>query len=174
MKITKTQLSQLIKEEMNKVLEEDQGAFVRGAKGAGQDTISVDKIRISPGGNFKAKVSSAQLEKPLRIAGQLDHNSTALLQQAGALEKSKEITPFQKELNDKLGEIIGVYDGAELPPSLSTMKGLFNDGKHSEVKDAITDYWNELLNYHKKTGIRLQHKVTTEFNALNTLLRKMD
>ena len=175
MKITKTQLKRIIKEALEAVTEEDaQGAFVRGAKGAGQDTISVDKIRISPGGNFKAKVSSAQLEKPLRIAGQLDKDSTALLQQAGALEKSKEITPLQKELNDVLGEIIGAYQGAELPPAISTLKGLFNDGKHAESKDKIIDLWNALLNYHNKTGTRLQHRVTVDFNTLNTLLRKMD
>ena len=175
MKITKQQLYNIIKEEFAAVLEQDaQGMFARGAKGAGQDPISVDKIRISPGGNFKAKVSGTQLEKPLRIAGQLDQNSTALLQQAGALEKSKAITPFQKELNDVLGEIISAYDGAELPSALSTLKGLFNDGKHSEVKGAITDYWEELLRHHQKTGIRLQHKVVTAFNTLNTLLRKMN
>tara|TARA_R110002110_G_C13116862_1_gene687463 strand:- start:106 stop:627 length:522 start_codon:yes stop_codon:yes gene_type:complete len=172
MKITKEQLAQIIKEELTSVVAEDQGAFLRGAAGAGQDTISVDKIRISSDGSFKAKISSAQLEKPLRVAGQLDHNSTALLQQAGALEKAK-ITPIQKELNDKLAEMISAYDGAEVPPALAELKQLFDDGKHVEVKGAITDYWNELLEYHRKSGYRLQHQITTGFNTLNTLLRKM-
>jgi len=171
MKITKTQLKRIIKEEIEAVIEEDaQGAFIRGAKGAGQDTISVDEFQISPDGSFKAKVRSAQLEEALSIAGQLDEDSTALLQQAGALEKSKEITPLQKELNGVLGEMIGYYDGAELPSALSTMKGLFNNGKHSEVKGAITDYWEELMSHHQKTGRRLQHQVTTAFNKLNALL----
>jgi hypothetical protein len=174
MKITKTQLKRIIKEELEAVTEEDaQGGFIRGAQGAGKDVISVDKIRISSDGSFKAKVSSAQLEKPLRVAGQLDHNSTALLQQAGALEKAK-ITPLQKELNDKLAEMISAYDGAEVPPPLSIMKGLFDDGKHEESKGKITNLWNALLKYHQKTGTRLQHQITTIFNEINTLLRKMD
>ena len=174
MKITKTQLKRIIKEEFEAVTEEDaQGGFIRGAQGAGKDVISVDKIRISSDGSFKAKVSSAQLEKPLRVAGQLDHNSTALLQQAGALEKAK-ITPLQKELNDKLAEMISAYDGAEVPPPLSIMKGLFDDGKHEESKGEITDLWNKLLKYHQRTGTRLQHQITTIFNEINTLLRKMD
>ncbi len=72
--------------------------MVRGAKGAGQRQISVEKIRISPDGSFKARLSSAALEKPIRVAGKLDHNSTALLQQASALEAPKELTGAAKEM----------------------------------------------------------------------------
>jgi|TARA_R110001599_G_C11798322_1_gene614566 hypothetical protein len=172
MKITKEQLAQIIKEELTSVVAEDQGAFLRGAAGAGQDTISVDKIKISSDGSFKAKVSSAQLEKRITVAGQLDQNSTALLQQAGALEKAK-TTPIQKELNDKLDEMISAYDGAEVPPSLSTLKGLFNAGEHAEAMGEIQNHWEKLLKYHQRKGTRLQHKITTGFNTINTLLRKM-
>ena len=65
MKITKQQLYNITKEEFAAVLEQDaQGMFARGAKGAGADEISVEKIRIAPDGSFKARLSSASLEKP--------------------------------------------------------------------------------------------------------------
>ena len=174
MKITKTQLKRIIKEELASITEEDaQGAFVRGAKGAGKDRIKSREITVDPNGAFKANLISKAFDGELKVAGQLDQNSLRTLQQAGALEQAK-ITPLQKELNDSLDGIISAYQGSELPPPLSILKGLFNDGKHAESKDKITDLWNALLAYHNKTGTRLQHRVTTEFNTLNTLLRKMD
>ena len=174
MKITKTQLKRIIKEALEAVTEEDaQGAFVRGAKGAGKDRIKSREITVDPNGAFKANLISKAFDGELKVAGQLDQNSLRTLQQAGALEQAK-ITPLQKELNDSLDGIISAYQGSELPPPLSILKGLFNDRKHAESKDQITDLWNALLAYHNKTGTRLQHRVTTEFNTLNTLLRKMD
>jgi len=174
MKITKTQLKRIIKEELEAVTEKDaQGAFVRGAKGAGRDRIKSREITVAPNGAFKANLISKAFDGELKVAGQLDQNSLRVLQQAGALEQAK-ITPFQRELNNALDEIISAYDGADLPPPLSILKGLFNDGKHAESKDQITDLWNALLRYHNKTGTRLQHSVTNKFNELNTLLRKMD
>ena len=69
MKITKQELYNIIKEEFAAVLEQDaQGMFARGAKGAGADEISVEKIRIAPDGSFKARLSSAAMEKPIRVA----------------------------------------------------------------------------------------------------------
>ena len=174
MKITKTQLKRIIKEELASITEEDaQGAFVRGAKGAGKDRIKSREITVDPNGAFKASLISKACDGELKVAGQLDQNSLRSLQQAGALEQAK-ITPLQKELNDSLDGIISAYQGSELPPPLSILKGLFNDGKHAESKDKITDLWNALLKHHNKTGTRLQHRVTVDFNTLNTLLRKMD
>ena len=174
MKITKTQLKRIIKEELASITEEDaQGAFVRGAKGAGKDRIKSREITVDPNGAFKANLISKAFDGELKVAGQLDQNSLRTLQQAGALEQAK-ITPLQKELNDSLDGIISAYQGSELPPPLSILKGLFNDGKHAESKDKITDLWNALLKHHNKTGTRLQHRVTVDFNTLNTLLRKMD
>ena len=95
-----------------------------------------------------------------------------MLQQAGALEQAK-VTPIQQELNDTLDEIIEAYRGSELPAPLSVLQGLFNAGKHAQAKDRVTDFWNKLLEHHQKTGERLQHRVTVNFNTLNTLLRRM-
>jgi len=175
MKITKKQLVKVIKEELEAVLEQDpQAMMVRGAKGAGRDEISVEKIRISPDGSFKAKLTSAALEKSMRVAGKLDHNSTALLQQAGALQAPKELTGAAKEMMEIVKRIKSNYEGEEKgePPAVEQLTKLVRSSDFQALKDTITDIWNGLLKWHQRSGAKLQHKTTTAFNTLNTLLRK--
>ena len=177
MKITKNQLIKVIKEELEAVMGEDQGAFVRGAKGAGRDEISVEKIRIAPDGSFKARLSSAALEKPIRVAGRLDDDSRAKLKQGGALAAGK-MDPFGNEIMGLINKIKEPY-GDNVPPSIrqmesDAMKAANKEGfASSPLKTNIADYWNALLKWHQKDGSRLQHAVTTTFNDLNTLLRKV-
>jgi len=151
--------------------------MVRGAKGAGRDPFSVEKIRINPDGSFKARLKSDQLGKPLKVAGDLDHNSLALLHQAGALERRegpvKPKSPFHKELMDAVGVVVAAYKGAELPPTIRELKTLIDAAAFQKASGEITDIWEGLLKYHQKTGVRLQHQVTTTFNKINTLLRKL-
>ena len=175
MKITKQELYNIIKEEFAAVLEQDsQAMMVRGAKGAGRDQINVEKIRISPDGSFKARLTSAALEKPLRVAGKLDHNSTALLQQANALEAPKELTGAAKEMMGLVDTIKSSYEGGEagMPPSVEQVAKLVRSSDFQTLKDTITDLWNDLLRWHQKNGSKLNPKAASSFNALNTLLRK--
>jgi len=178
MKITKQQLYNIIKEEFAAVLEQDaQGMFARGAKGAGADEISVEKIRISPDGSFKARLSSAALEKPIRVAGRLDDDSRAKLSQGGALGAAP-MDPFGKEVMGLINKIKEPY-GNDVPPSIrklesDAMKAANAEGfASSPVKTNISDYWNDTLRYHQKTGTKPDYSVVSTFNALNTLLRKV-
>ena len=69
-KITQAELLNIMKEEFKAVTEQAaQAMMVRGAKGAGRDPFSVEKISINPDGSFMARLKSAQLEKTLRVAG---------------------------------------------------------------------------------------------------------
>ena len=174
MKITKKQLVKVIKEELEAVIGEDQGMFARGAKGAGRDEISVEKIRISPDGSFKARLTSAALEKPIRVAGKLDDDSRAKLSQGGAIETPKELTGAAKEMMGLVDTIKSSYEGGEagMPPSVEQVAKLVRSSDFEGLKDTITDLWNDLLKWHQRSGSKLQHKVTTTFNDLNTLLRK--
>ena len=121
MKITKKQLVKVVKEELEAVLEQDaQGMFARGAKGAGADEISVEKIRIAPDGSFKARLSSASLEKPIRVAGRLDDDSRAKLSQGGALAAAP-MDPFGKEVMGLISKIKEPY-GNDVPPSIQKLE----------------------------------------------------
>lgn len=178
MKITKQQLYNIIKEEFAAVLEQDaQGMFARGAKGGGADEISVEKIRISPDGSFKARLASPALEKPMRVAGRLDDDSRAKLSQGGALGAAP-MDPFGKEVMGLINKIKETY-GNDVPPSIQklesdAMKAGNKEGfASSPVKTNIADYWNDTLRYHQKTGKKPDYSVISNFNALNTLLRKV-
>ena len=59
-----------------------------------------------------------------------------------------------------------------MPPSLAEVEKLVRSSDYEGLKNNITTLWNDLLKWHRKTGIRLQHAVTTSFNQLNTLTRK--
>ena len=182
MKITKEQLVKVIKEELEAVMGEDQEAFVGGGKAPGREKISVEKIRISPDGSFKARLKSATLKEPLKVAGNLDHNSTALLQQKGAIAKAaapkeeppKELEGPAKEMMEIVERIKSNYEGSGVgsPPSLEELEKLVRSSDFAGIKNNIATLWNDLLKWHRKAGIRLQHAVTTAFNTLNTLTRK--
>jgi hypothetical protein len=175
MKITKKQLIKVVKEELEAVLE-DQEMFARGAKGAGRDEISVEKIRISPDGSFKAKLSSAMLEKPLRVNGKLDGDSVSALAAAGAIETPKELTGLAKDVAPLVDKIKANYEGTEegTPPAVEQMDKLVRSNNLEKLRDEITDNWNALLKWHQRSGTKLDHTTTTTFNTINTLLRKMD
>ena len=38
--------------------------------------------------------------------------------------------------------------------------------------NALTPIWNDLIRFHQKRNLRVAHKVTIKFNALNSLVRK--
>ena len=183
MKITKKQLVKVIKEELKTVLGEDQEMFARGAKGAGRDPFSIEKIRINPDGSFKARLNSAQLEKAVRVAGQLDHNSIALLHQKGALEKPKETrpqrgepqSPAHKAMMDGIDRIKSRYEGGEagIPPAVEKLEDLVNAFDLEGMRGEINDIWNALLKWHQRSGTKLNPDTTTTFNNLNTLVRKL-
>jgi hypothetical protein len=182
MKITKQELVKVIKEELEAVMGEDQEAFLGGGKAPGREKISVEKIRISPDGSFKAALKSATLKEPLKVAGNLDHNSTALLQQKGAIAKPaapkeeppKELTPAAKEMMQYVDTIKSNYEGGEagMPPSLAEVEKLVRSSDFEGLKKRITTLWNDLLKWHQKSGSKLNYKVASLFNQLNTLTRK--
>jgi hypothetical protein len=84
------------------------------------------------------------------------------------------VSPIHRELCDTVNRIVSAYDGAEVPPAVSELRQMIIEAQFEQVRGEITNIWNSLLKYHQRTGTRLQHQVTTTFNTINTLVRKLD
>ena len=172
MKITRSQLKRIIKEELQSTLKEDVLDYIE--KG---DTILVPdgNILLKPDGRVIFSAKNRDGDSLGDVVGQLSDDVVAKLRGGGTMEKPKEpISPIHKELMDAVGVIVAAYEGAELPPAIGELKTLIDAADFQEARGVITDIWNKVLKYHQKTGARMQHQVTTTFNTVNTLLRKLD
>ncbi|MFZ5477181.1 MAG: hypothetical protein ACOZNI_10440 [Myxococcota bacterium] len=81
--------------------------------------------------------------------------------------------PLHKQLVDAVSKIAECYADAELPPAVSHLRGLIDTRNYDKVRGEITTIWSDLLKFHQKKGMRIQHQVTTTFNTINTLVKKM-
>ncbi len=83
------------------------------------------------------------------------------------------LDPVQQEINQVLGRILSCYAGGELPPAVADLRDWVARRDYAAVRDGITGAWNQLLKFHQKQGMRIQPQVTTNFNQLNSLVRKL-
>jgi hypothetical protein len=81
--------------------------------------------------------------------------------------------PMHPQLAQTVQKIVECYAGAVIPPAVERLRALVEARAYAEVRAEITNIWSELLKYHQKKGIRIHHQVTTTFNAVNSLVKKM-
>ncbi|MDP2312540.1 MAG: hypothetical protein Q8P41_06510 [Pseudomonadota bacterium] len=81
--------------------------------------------------------------------------------------------PLHKQLVDAVTRISESYADAELPPAVNHLMSLIETRSYDQVRAEITAIWSDLLKYHQKKGLRIQHQVTTTFNTINSLVKKM-
>ncbi|MCA9573404.1 MAG: hypothetical protein KC656_36460, partial [Myxococcales bacterium] len=73
-------------------------------------------------------------------------------------------------LKEALDRITACYEGMDLPPAVSELRSLVNDGDMEALAANITAVWNGLLGFHQKRGIRPHHQVTHAFNVIHSLV----
>ena len=83
------------------------------------------------------------------------------------------VSPIHRELCETVERIVEAYETDEVPPAVMELKDMIVKAHFEQVRGEITNIWNNLLKYHQRTGTRLQHQVTTTFNTINTLVRKL-
>lgn len=81
--------------------------------------------------------------------------------------------PLHRQLIDAVTKIAECYTGGDLPPAVSHLMQLIESRSYDQVRAEITTIWSELLKFHQKKGMRIQHQVTTTFNTINSLVKKM-
>ena len=150
MKITKSHLKRIIKEEFEAVTEDVLDYIEKG------DTILMPdgNILLKPDGRVIFSAKNREGEALGDVVAQVNDETIKKLRGGGTMEKSK-ITPLQKELNDILAKVIEEaylnYD-LEVPLALTKLKQLFDAGKYEEAKGIIKNTWEAVLKHHQKTG----------------------
>ncbi len=81
--------------------------------------------------------------------------------------------PLHPQLASTVQRIVDCYAGSELPPAVDRLRTLVDARTYPDIRAEITNIWSELLKYHQKKGIRIHHQVTTTFNSVNSLVKKM-
>ena len=81
--------------------------------------------------------------------------------------------PLHKQLVEAVTKITESYADAEVPPAVTHLMSLIQNRSYEQVRAEITTIWSDLLKYHQKKGLRIQHQVTTTFNTINSLVKKM-
>lgn len=81
--------------------------------------------------------------------------------------------PLHPQLMDAVTKILDCYGGAEVPPAVLHLRTLIDTHEYDQVRAEITTIWSDLLKFHQKKGMRIQHQVTTTFNTINSLVKKM-
>ena len=81
--------------------------------------------------------------------------------------------PVQAEISAILERIIACYDPSNLPPSLMDLKGWISRKDYTAAREGITGAWNQLLKFHAKHGLRMRPQVNSDFNMLNSIVRKL-
>lgn len=81
--------------------------------------------------------------------------------------------PVHQQVVETLDRIVQCYADSELPPAIADLRDWVNRRDYATIRDGITNVWNQLLNFHKAKGMRMLPQVTTNFNALNSIVRKL-
>lgn len=127
-----------------------------------EDLITLNSENEEPEAS-QQDIREADLE-PVEHSEELDLDDPAAL--------ARPHDEFQAQLLDTVDQIASSYASAEEPPSITALRELVQSRQYDRVRDQLTPLWNDLIRYHQKRNLRVAHKVTIKFNALNTLVRK--
>lgn len=81
--------------------------------------------------------------------------------------------PLHGQMQDTINRIVTCYVHSEMPPAVTRLRELVEARDYGRIRADITDIWNQLLKFHQKRGMRIQPQVTTTFNTINSLVRKL-
>jgi cytoskeletal protein CcmA (bactofilin family) len=90
-----------------------------------------------------------------------------------AAQPEPEPDPVYIQMTETVGRIVACYDADTMPPAITQLQGMVEARNYTGIRDDITNIWNQLLKFHQKRGLRIQPQVTTTFNSINSIVRKL-
>ncbi len=82
--------------------------------------------------------------------------------------------PVHISLMEHVDQIISYYDPDYLPEPVARLRQLVIQGDYQSVHEEITNLWNQLMRFHQKQELRIEHQVTTTFNTIHAIVQKME
>ena len=108
-------------------------------------------------------------QRPAMSDEQLD----TIVEEDSADVKPAVDNPLHQQVIETLDRIVQCYADAELPPAIAELQVWVNARDYRAIRENITDIWNQIIKFHRGSGLRIQPQVTTNFNTLNATVRKM-
>lgn len=111
--------------------------------------------------------------EPEEIEAVAEEAEPAVSMEAEEEEPAAPEHPLHEQLVEAVTRITESYADAELPPAVNHLLSLIETRSYDQVRAEITTIWSDLLKFHQKKGLRIQHQVTTTFNTINSLVKKI-
>lgn len=77
------------------------------------------------------------------------------------------------QMRDIAGRISSCYKPGDEPPAITRLHTLIESRDYGTIRSDLTDIWKDLLKFHQRRGMRIQPQVTTTFNQINSMVRKL-
>ncbi len=81
--------------------------------------------------------------------------------------------PSHTALVDAVRRISDCYVDTEAPPAVTQLEALVHAGDYERVRADVASIWSDVVKFHQRSGLRIQHQVTTTFNQINVLVKQM-
>lgn len=137
------------------------------------DAIHHPDAEPETGGVAAVRVDEEPAAPSAEAASQQVADLLEELEELEELEPEQPEDPIHGQMQDTINRIVTCYVHSEMPPAVSRLKDLVDARDYTRIRADITDIWNQLLKFHQKRGMRIQPQVTTTFNTINSLVRKL-
>lgn len=82
-----------------------------------------------------------------------------------------QLDPVYDRLKETLAELVSNYAGVAEPPALSDLGRLIEDRDYDAIRQNLPRIWNDLVKYHRETGLRIRRQVTATFNNIMGIVK---
>ena len=189
MKITKQQLKQIIKEEIEIALNEMEvsGGWLSGTKDTQRPRSTphrfggTGKIRMQdPSGEMVAKeyapkhVPMSPEERAETPAVELAlHDIKGAMEDSTADSSAMHLLMLQTV--ERMAEVYLPFDKTDtpLPPAIAKMIELAIADDNAAIRSNFNRLWSKLIQYHRNKGLPLQPRVSHNFRTIDTIVRNM-
>jgi hypothetical protein len=90
-------------------------------------------------------------------------------------EETAPVEPIEDPTYDKLvatlQELMSNYAGNPEPPALADLGRLIEDRDYDAIRAQLPRIWNDLVKYHRETGLRIRRQVTATFNNIMSIVK---